>query len=186
MTERVDSLSVILTTAQISVSNSHAYCKLGNGTVRDLTQDTIYTHPSSKQCNYAYTHPQEKQCNYEPDLSNYATKSELNNVSSPLKLLGTYTSGRITLSTTYNVHFLVGKKSDSSDSIYLNPSGGENISFCPSGNDNSTGIAIITWAGPPQCIWKMFSNESGPVEEGWSEGPFTVRGSGTVKVYGLL
>ena len=177
---------VSLTTAQISVSNNHAYCKLGNGAVRDLTQDTIYTHPSSKQCNYSYTHPTSKQCNWTPDLSNYVTKSQLNEVSSPLKLLGTYTSGTISLSTTYNIFFIVGKKSRSSDSIYLNPSGGNNLSFCPSNNSNSTGIAIVTWAGPPQCIWKLFSNESGPVEEGWSEGPFSVRGSGTVKVYGLL
>lgn len=37
----------------ISVSNSKVYCKLGNNTIRDLTQDTIYTHPATKQCNYS-------------------------------------------------------------------------------------------------------------------------------------
>ena len=28
----------------------------------DLTADTKYIHPSSKQCNYTYTHPSSKQC----------------------------------------------------------------------------------------------------------------------------
>lgn len=41
------------------------FAKLGNGTVRDLTidMDTVYTHPSTKQCNYSYVHPREVQCN---------------------------------------------------------------------------------------------------------------------------
>ena len=51
---------IILTQAQISVANSKVYCKLGNGTVRDLTQDT----------NTVYTHPTTKQCTWNPDLSN--------------------------------------------------------------------------------------------------------------------
>lgn len=40
------------------------YAKLGNGTVRDLTQDTntVYTHPATKQCNYSYTHPATRVC----------------------------------------------------------------------------------------------------------------------------
>lgn len=42
-----------LTEAQISVSNSHAYCKLCDGSVKDLAQDTVYTHPTEKQCNYS-------------------------------------------------------------------------------------------------------------------------------------
>ena len=46
------------------MANSKVYCKLGNGTVRDLTQDnnTVYTHPATKQCNYTYTHPSTQQC----------------------------------------------------------------------------------------------------------------------------
>lgn len=44
-----------------------------NGTLTALEN---YTHPSTKQCNYAYTHPQTKQCNYSEDLSNYIQKSE--------------------------------------------------------------------------------------------------------------
>lgn len=42
--------NTILTKGQISVGSTAAYCKLGNGTVRNLCQDTIYTHPSSQQC----------------------------------------------------------------------------------------------------------------------------------------
>ena len=61
-----------LTRAQISVASSKVFCKLGNGVVRDLTQDndTVYVHPATKQCNYAYTHPTTKQCTWNPDLSN--------------------------------------------------------------------------------------------------------------------
>ena len=46
------SLSRFLTTGLISVANNKVYCKLGNGTVRDLTLDTntVYTHPTTKQC----------------------------------------------------------------------------------------------------------------------------------------
>lgn len=40
-----------------------------------------YTHPTNKQCNYAYTHPTGKQCSWTPDLSNYATKSDLQSAS---------------------------------------------------------------------------------------------------------
>lgn len=45
---------------------NHAYIKYGDS-IRDLTQDndTIYTHPSTKQCNYSV------------DLSNYVTKDQL-------------------------------------------------------------------------------------------------------------
>ena len=50
----------------------------GTDSTIELTKDTVYTHPSTKQCNYAYTHPTSKQCNYSVDLSNYATKSEVN------------------------------------------------------------------------------------------------------------
>ena len=43
----------------------------------DLTKDTAYVHPSTKQCNYAYTHPTSKQCNYNVDTSSFATKAEI-------------------------------------------------------------------------------------------------------------
>ena len=34
------------------ITPNHVYTKLGNGTIRDLTLDTntVYTHPSTKQC----------------------------------------------------------------------------------------------------------------------------------------
>lgn len=41
---------VILIHAGISVGSTTAYCKLGNGTVRNLCQDTVYIHPTTKQC----------------------------------------------------------------------------------------------------------------------------------------
>ena len=47
-----------------------AYCKLGNGSVRNL----VYAHPSTKQCNYV------------PDLSGYATKSELSELEQKIAL----------------------------------------------------------------------------------------------------
>lgn len=63
MGERIElihvTITIILTTGLIQVANNKVYCKLGNGSVRDLTQDT----------NTIYTHPATKQCNYTPDLS---------------------------------------------------------------------------------------------------------------------
>ena len=70
------------------ITPNHVYA--GSNKI-DLAKDTVYTHPTAKQCNYSYTHPTTKQCNYAPDLSSYATKSDLASVSSPLQLLATYT-----------------------------------------------------------------------------------------------
>ena len=47
------------------MADSKVYTKLGNGAVRDLTQDTIYNHPGTKQCNY------------EPDLSSCMIKTTI-------------------------------------------------------------------------------------------------------------
>lgn len=99
-----DDVPQSLTHAGISVGSTAAYCKLGNGTVRNLCQDTVYTHPTSKVCNYTYTHPTTKQCNYTPDLSNYATKSDLNSVSSPLVLLESY-SGSANINALTNTNY---------------------------------------------------------------------------------
>lgn len=41
------------------ITPNHAY--IGPSKL-DLTADTKYIHPSSKQCNYTYTHPSSKQC----------------------------------------------------------------------------------------------------------------------------
>ena len=43
------------------------FAGLGSGTIRDLTQDTIYTHPIDKVCNYTYTHPSSRQCSFAND-----------------------------------------------------------------------------------------------------------------------
>lgn len=48
---------LILTHGLIQVANNKVYCKTMNGTLKDLTQDTIYKHPSSKQCNYSVKVP---------------------------------------------------------------------------------------------------------------------------------
>lgn len=55
-----------LTAGKIVVGNNKAW--IGPNGV-ELTKDTIYSHPTNKQCNY------------EPDLSNYATKDDLASVS---------------------------------------------------------------------------------------------------------
>ena len=44
----------------IQVANTKVFARVGNGSTVDLTQDT----------NTIYTHPTTKQCNYTPDLSN--------------------------------------------------------------------------------------------------------------------
>ena len=53
------------------VSDSKVFCKTMLGTIKDLTEDndTIYVHPSQKQCDYSYTHPTTKQCSWEPEPS---------------------------------------------------------------------------------------------------------------------
>ena len=61
------------------VTPNHVYTKLGNGTIRDLTLDT--------NTDTVYTHPSYKVCNYSVDTSQFATKTDLNNISG--KLIGT-------------------------------------------------------------------------------------------------
>lgn len=87
---------LVLTQAQISVSNNHVYCKLGNDHVRDLTQDndTIYVHPTAKQCSYSYEHPSEKQCKYEPDLSAYITRDEFESSGGANLVIGSVSTDR--------------------------------------------------------------------------------------------
>lgn len=45
----------------------------------ELTKDTVYTHPSSKQCSYSYTHPTTRVCSRESDpitdIKTYTTPS---------------------------------------------------------------------------------------------------------------
>lgn len=48
------------------------HCYMGSSKI-DLTKDTIYTHPTNKQCNYSYIHPTTKQCNYNVDTSKFLT-----------------------------------------------------------------------------------------------------------------
>ena len=61
------------------VTPNHVYTKLGNGTIRDLTLDT--------NTDTVYVHPSYKVCNYSVDTSQFATKTDLNNISG--KLIGT-------------------------------------------------------------------------------------------------
>ena len=65
---------MILSTGQISVANNKVFCKLGNNEIRDLTQDTAYVHPATKQCNYTYTHPSTPQCNVSSRLDTIENK----------------------------------------------------------------------------------------------------------------
>ena len=55
-------------------------CGLNGGSSAKLypQSGSAYVHPTTKQCNYSYTHPSTKQCSWSPNLSSYATQSELN------------------------------------------------------------------------------------------------------------
>ena len=73
-----------MNSGRILVNGSSFYC--GNST-SNLCQFALksdipaaYVHPSEKQCNYVYTHPTTKQCTWNPDLSNYALKSDIASV----------------------------------------------------------------------------------------------------------
>ena len=65
-----DDVPQSLTQGQMSIALSKVFAKLGGGTV----------------CNLVYTHPSDKQCNYSPDLSGYATKSELSKLEQKIAL----------------------------------------------------------------------------------------------------
>ena len=102
-----------------------------------------YTHPSTKQCNYSYTHPTSKQCTWSPDLSNYATKSELNSVSSPWKQLQSFSgSGTITgvANSSYSFFLFAARWSDTPDyksRIHLSGSDGVTVQLI---NNDSTSL----------------------------------------------
>ena len=65
-----DNVPQSLTKGQISVANSKVYAKLGDGSVANM----IYTHPTTKQCNYSV------------DTSAFATKTELENLEKKIAL----------------------------------------------------------------------------------------------------
>ena len=102
------------------------YCKLGNDTIRDLTQDndTIYVHPTTKQCNYSYEHPSEKQCDYEPDLSAYITRDEFESSGGANLILGSVPTGSndvftISFSKPFNVVWICPVSDAVSNSRYI-------------------------------------------------------------------
>lgn len=63
---------MILNNGKLVITPNHAY--IGPNKI-DLTSDTKYVHPSSKQCNYSYTHPNTKQCNYSVPIVNNLTST---------------------------------------------------------------------------------------------------------------
>ena len=69
-----------LVSGRLYVTESEIMCGLNGGSSAKLypQSGSAYVHPTTKQCNYSYTHPSTKQCSWSPNLSNYATKSELN------------------------------------------------------------------------------------------------------------
>ena len=120
------SLLVSLTTGLIQVANNKVYCKLGNDTIRDLTQDndTIYVHPTTKQCNYSYEHPSEKQCDYEPDLSAYITRDEFESSGGANLVIGSvptdsYDKFTITFSKAFNAVWICPVSDAIRDSRYI-------------------------------------------------------------------
>ena len=56
----------ILNTGKILVTPNHCY--IGPNKI-DLTADTKYVHPTTKQCNYSYTHPSKIQCSAASEIS---------------------------------------------------------------------------------------------------------------------
>ena len=61
---------LILRPGKLLLGNTKAW--FGSNKI-ELTKDndTVYTHPSTKQCNYTYTHPSSKQCTWTPDGSSF-------------------------------------------------------------------------------------------------------------------
>lgn len=70
-----------MVSGRIYVTESQIVCGTREGTGAVLYPVSGgYVHPTAKQCNYTYTHPSTKQCSWSPNLSSYATKTELNEV----------------------------------------------------------------------------------------------------------
>ena len=87
---------VILTPEKLLITPNHVYA--GENRI-DLTKDT----------NTVYTHPSEKQCSWEPNLSNYVTFDDLSNIS-PWTLLETYNDGdRFNVPDGYDLYFILVK-----------------------------------------------------------------------------
>ena len=56
----------ILSNGKLLITPNHAY--IGPNKI-DLTADTKYVHPTTKQCNYSYTHPSKIQCSAASEIS---------------------------------------------------------------------------------------------------------------------
>lgn len=85
----------ILSSGKLVITPNHAY--IGPNRI-DLTKDTdtVYIHPTSKQCNYSYSHPSSKQCSGGDcsTLSGYSYSQIIANAaSSSLKYANGTTSG---------------------------------------------------------------------------------------------
>ena len=61
-----DCFFLILNNGKLLVTPNKVYAGINK---IDLTKDTVYKHPTTKQCNYAYVHPTSKQCTWTPDAS---------------------------------------------------------------------------------------------------------------------
>ena len=85
---------------------------LGNGKLM-ITPNHVYAGENridlTKDTNTVYTHPSEKQCSWEPNLSNYVTFDDLSNIS-PWTLLETYNDGdRFNVPDGYDLYFILVK-----------------------------------------------------------------------------
>lgn len=148
-----------LTAGKIVVGNNKAW--IGPNGV-ELTKDTIYSHPTNKQCNY------------EPDLSNYATKDDLASVSNvvdgvalkayttltcPQTISGTwYTTGYAPFSwacdSTAGYNYIWNKITNTVFKFSTASSGGNWSNY-----ETSTG-AVLSYSGSANT-WYFFHVDSG-------------------------
>ena len=61
----------MLSPGKLLIGNNKAW--FGSNKI-ELTKDTVYSHPTEKQCNYSYVHPSDVQCDVSSSITSLTTR----------------------------------------------------------------------------------------------------------------
>ena len=154
---------LILNNGKLVITPNHAY--IGPNKI-DLTSDTKYVHPSSKQCNYSYTHPATKQCNYSVPIVNNLTSTSTTSALSAAQgriLNQKVQSGMVweRVRTNYNGYNVFPSTLDYRTVIALAVSASANIVLNkPNGDSEYFWIGYSTYAGGYACTTSAYLSNS--------------------------
>lgn len=154
---------MILNNGKLVITPNHAY--IGPNKI-DLTSDTKYVHPSSKQCNYSYTHPNTKQCNYSVPIVNNLTSTSTTSALSAAqgKILNEKVqSGMVweRVRTNYNGYNVFPSTLDYRTVIALAVSASANIVLNkPNGDSEYFWLGYSFYAGDYACTTSAYLSDS--------------------------